>query len=128
MTWRKKTAIPKLNQKLTAFEGMLPWAKGIVRQADRVSHARVLMRNLLSQFPRESGIIYSAEPIRDVGHLFKVERHLFCNAAGQFVDHRRWLGRIGDFDENVFAEIDLFEPDVKAMRNLNEHAIEYLEG
>lgn len=127
MNTPQNTAIPELNQRFMAFEGLLAWAKGIVRQADRVSRAQDRTKETIKQFPREPGI-YNAETIRDAGHDFKVERHLFCVAASQFFDHRRWLGRLGGFDEGVLTAIDLFEPDVRAMRNLNEHAIEYFEG
>jgi len=60
------------------------------------------IKETIKQFPREPGI-YNAETIRDAGHDFKVERHLFCVAAGQFFDHRRWLGRLGGFEEGVFC-------------------------
>jgi hypothetical protein len=121
--------LPVLSQKFMAFEGLLAWAKAIVRQADRVSNAQEQLKNIIAESShREPGVVFSAEPIRNAGHVFKVERHLFCNAAGNFLDHRRWLKRLGGFDESVFAEMDLFERDVKAMRNLNEHAIEYFEG
>ena len=121
--------LPILDQKFMAFEGLLAWAKAIVRQAGRVSEAQDLLKNISREFARrEPRGIFSAEPIRDAGHVFKAERHLFCNAAGNFFDHRRWLRKLGGFDEGVFAEIDSFERDVKAMRDLNEHAIEYFEG
>ncbi len=128
MPTMQQTPLPILNQKFIAFEGLLAWAKAIVQQADRVSEAQDRLKNMLKEFPLEPRVVFNAEPIRDAGHVFKVERHLFCIAAGQFFDHRRWLRRLGGFDESFFAEIDLFEPDVKAMRDLNEHAIEYFEG
>jgi hypothetical protein len=124
----QQTALPLLDQKFMAFEGLLAWAKAIVRQAGRVSEAQDRLKNIFREIPYEPRVAFNAEPIREVGHVFKVERHLFCNASDQFFEHRRWLGRLGDFDEGIFAEIDIFEPNVNAMRDLNEHAIEYFEG
>jgi hypothetical protein len=124
----EQTALPLLDQKFMAFGGLIAWGKAIVRQAGRVSEAQDCLKNIFREVPHEPGVVFNAEPIRDAGHVFKVERHLFCNAADQFFEHRRWLSRLGDFDEGVFAEIDPFEPNVNAMRDLNEHAIEYFEG
>jgi hypothetical protein len=129
MSTMQQLPLPIHSQKSMAFEGLLAWAKAIVSQADRVANAQEQFKNKMAGFSRrEPGVVFSAEPIRNAGHVFKVERHLFCNTAGNFFDHRRWLKRLGGFDESVFAEMDLFERDVRAMRNLNEHAIEYFEG
>jgi hypothetical protein len=128
MSKMQQTALPLLDQKFMAFEDLLAWTKAIVRQAGRVSEAQDRLKNIFREIPYEPGAPIDEEPIRDVGHVFKVERHLFCNASDQFFEHRRWLGRLGDFDEGIFAEIDIFEPNVSAMRDLNEHAIEYFEG
>jgi hypothetical protein len=53
---------------------------------------------------------------------------LFCNAAYQLLQHRRWIKRLTFLDEALFAELDKFAHDIDVMRDMNEHTIEYFEG
>jgi hypothetical protein len=60
--------------------------------------------------------------------FFQTERHLFCNAAYQLMEHRRWIKRLNFIDEALFLELDKFAHDIDVMRDMNERVIEYFEG
>jgi hypothetical protein len=124
--------LPLSYQRSMAIEGLLAWTKGAIRQGqrlseahDRVKEASAEMSALARSAPQ--GRALSADSIREAVHVFQVERHLFCIAANKIFEYRHWIARLGRFDMVVFEEIDVFEPHVKAMRDLNEHAIEYFE-
>ena len=73
MSAMQQNALPPRDQKFMAFEGLVAWAKAIVRQAGRVSEAQDRLKNIFREIPYESGVAFNTEPIREAGHVFKVE-------------------------------------------------------
>jgi len=123
------TALPIEQQRFLAFEGLLAWAKAVVLQADRIAAAEDLRRTKMDEFfaaVRQRN--QAKSPMRGLQHTWLAERHLYCLAAGQLFDHRSWIGDLGLLDRQLFAGIDPFASDARAMRNFNEHAIEYFRG
>jgi hypothetical protein len=113
-------ALPIDQQRFMAFEGLLTWIRAVVVQADRVSFAQ---RAIVTEIQRHPG-----EGVRALIHTFQAERHLFCVAAAKLFEHRKWITELDMLEPEIFAELDRFEADVRAMRNLNEHATEYFRG
>jgi hypothetical protein len=114
------SALPLNDQRFMAFEGLLTWIRAVVAQADRVSLAQGAIVTEIRERPGPT--------VRTLIHTFQAERHLFCVAAAKLFEHRKWIGDLDMLDPNLFVELDGFEEDVRAMRNLNEHAIEYFRG
>jgi hypothetical protein len=128
------TAITPDDQKFMAFESLLGWTAAVVNQAQRLSAAK---QEFLKQIRRRSDL--QAGQRREVVSVlilsqrlaqqsFQTERHLFCNAANQLLEYRRWVQRLSFLDESLFTELDGFAHDIDVMRDMNEHTIEYFEG
>jgi hypothetical protein len=67
--------------------------------------------------------------VQRIAHgLFQAERQMFCNAAYKLLEHRKWVKRLGLLDDTLFSELDKFATDIDVMRDMNEHAVEYLQG
>ena len=111
-------AIALASQKFMAFEGLVTWSKAVVMQGHRLSGALNLMCEPVRAFAEA----------RETKQAFEAERHFFCIAAAKFFEYRRWVVELKLIEPGVFAEVDTFEADVKAMRDLNEHAREYFTG
>lgn len=123
--------LPVNDQKFMAFEGLMTWAKAVVLQATRLSAAQEeMVRQMYAFFDAlKAGQAHTKDnPQRDLGHVFYAERLFFCIAAAKFFEYRKWIVDLRVLDPQIFAEIDKFEVDAKAMRNLNEHATEYFKG
>jgi hypothetical protein len=124
-------SLPLSEQKFMAFEGLHTWAKAVVMQADRLTASRDSMITRMQDFTA-ARIAQRARagdnPIRDLIHTFHVERLFFCIAAAKFFEYRKWVVELKLLDPGIFAELDNFEADAKAMRDLNEHAREYFAG
>jgi hypothetical protein len=117
-------------QKFMAFEALLGWTAAVVTQAQRVTAAGdKLLAEIQRGFDLRSG--RGLEAIlrhRLALQLFQTERQLFCNAAHKLLEHRLWVKELGFLDEALFDELDKFADDIKVMRDMNEHAIEYFKG
>ena len=68
-----------------AFEGLLAWAKALVRQAARVSEAQDRLKDIVKEFPPEPGHIFNAEPIRGAGHVSKPSDTCFALLLANFL-------------------------------------------
>jgi hypothetical protein len=121
-------------QKFMAFEGLLGWTSAVVTQAQRVTAAR---GDFLAQLDRRRAQQAGRGPeeMRELilqqrlaQQRFQTDRHLFCNAAYQLLEHRRWVKDLGFLDDALFEEFDKFADDIDVMRDMNEHAIEYFRG
>ena len=65
-------------------------------------------------------------PRRDLVHTFHAERLFFCIAAAKFFEYRKWVVELKLLDPGIFAELDNFEADAKAMREngAEQHLLE----
>lgn len=101
------------DQKFMALEGIHTWARATIEHGDRLSELRM---NILG------------ENRNNVRRTFESERHSFLIAAHRLISFINWALELNFLDAQVFAEIKRFEPDIKTMRDLNEHVIEYFKG
>jgi hypothetical protein len=104
-------------QKFMAFEGLLTWSKAVVMQGQRLS-------GLMCEGRARNQVNQTLE----TKQAFEAERHFFLIAAAKFFEYRRWVVELKLIEPGIFAGVDTFEADVKAMRDLNEHAREYFMG
>jgi hypothetical protein len=116
-----------------AFHGLVGWASAVALQSQRASEAQTQMLAALDRRGKEWGggperrreLIWDSTVAQQ---LFQTERHLFCNAAYQLLEYRRWANRLKFIDETLFVELDKFADDIDVMRDMNEHVVEYFEG
>ena len=109
----------------------MTWAKAVVLQAARLSAAHNATLTGIQAFldaVQRGKARPQDNPHRNLRHAFHAERLFFCIAAAKFFEYRNWVVELKLVDPQVFVEIDKFESDAKAMRNLNEHAAEYFKG
>jgi hypothetical protein len=59
---------------------------------------------------------------------FVCERHLFLIAANKLVEHIDWASSLGFLDTDVFLEMNVFSAEIKSLRDMNEHVVEYFMG
>jgi hypothetical protein len=123
--------IPGTGRHSLAFEGLLGWTAAVETQSQRVTAAQV---NLLAAMDRRSAARKPQEMSKLMSQYrlafssFETERQLFCNAAHKLLEHRIWVKQLGFIDEALFDDLDKFTDDIKVMRDMNEHAIEYFKG
>jgi hypothetical protein len=115
-------------QRYLAFEGLLGWTASVLRQARRIGSAQqqIFVRQLPPTKPEELQRWLLARRLAMMN--LQTEQHFFCVAANKLLDHRLWIRRLKLLDESVFEELDKFTEDIKVIRNMREHAIEYYEG
>lgn len=101
------------DQKFMAFEGIRSWAQAILVEVERINSARKNLTNI------NSDIRLSAN------RQFQAERHLFLVAANKLMQYIDWAKKLNFLDKELFSEIEKHREDIKDMRDLNEHAIEY---
>jgi hypothetical protein len=114
-------------QKLMAFDGLMTWARGVVDQSNRLSQALVAEIQFMEQAAAAMGRRDDVQWAK-LKSTFYVERMFFCYAAGKFFEYRDWVVELGLLETGIFADVDKFADDARAMRNFNEHAIEYFKG
>jgi len=84
-------------------------------QVERIERARQVMRTPDNDWP---------EPMR----VFQYERHLFLISAYKLIEHVDWALRLNFLDKSLFAEIHSLRGEIKSLRDMNEHAVEYFLG
>lgn len=98
-----------------AFEGIRSWAQATITQVERIEAAR-----------REA---FSADEQKFKGmRKFQTERHLFLVAANKLTENIAWAKKLDFLEPSLFLEFEELKKDIKDMRDLNEHAIEYFLG
>jgi hypothetical protein len=102
------------NQKFMAFEGIQSWARALVRQVKRIN-------SIQARFATREHFV-------DSRRQFACARHLFLIAAYKLIEYIDWAKNLEFLNEGLFVEIENFRKDIKDMRDLNEHAVEYFIG
>jgi hypothetical protein len=103
------------DQKFMAFEGIQSWARATITQVARIE--------ISSARQRAQG-----EERFNATRQFMADRHLFLIAAFKLTECIEWAKDLNFLDSGMFTEIDALAADIKAMRDLNEHALEYFIG
>jgi hypothetical protein len=118
------TALSIEGRKFMAWSGLLKWARAVVVQAERIVEAR-RVQTLALQHPD----MHDGPAVRLSATLaLQTEQHFFCIAANKFVEFRDFIAPLGLLDQRLFAEIDKYKVDIKAVRDFNEHDVEYFIG
>jgi hypothetical protein len=109
----------------------------VVAQSKRVSDARDALLATHRKGPElarkdpvewgETGVKQHVLAVRLASERFQAERHLFCNAAFKLLEYSRWVRKLGLLDDSGFVELDRFAEDIKVMRDMNVHEIEYFQ-
>jgi len=115
------------DERWLAFESLLAWAEATVRQGARLESARSRWRRP-SRATSSDELRVEAHDRRFGCHTFNTERHLFVDTAWKLIEHRKWVGKLGLFDDDVFRELDTFENDLTSLKDIQEHAIEYFDA
>lgn len=100
-------------RKFMALEGLHTWGEGVIEQAGRLN-------DLQSRLGSSNFI--------EVRRSFQRERQFFLTASRQLLAHVHWAERLSFLDNEVFSEFKSFENNIKSLRDINEHVIEYFEG
>ena len=114
------------DERWLAFETLLAWAEATVRQGARLESARSRWRRP-SRATSSDELRVEAHDRRFGCHTFNTERHLFVDTAWKLIEHRKWVGTLGLFDNDVFRELDTFESDVHSLKDIQEQAMEYFD-
>lgn len=113
-------------QKFMALEGIQTWAKATIEQVARIEAANK------AQFPELADAdlpqFLANEARFDAGRQFRAERLLFLIAAHKLIEHIEWAKKLSFLDNSIFSEVDALSSEIKTMRDLNEHAVEYFIG
>jgi hypothetical protein len=105
------------DQKFMALEGLHTWAGGVI---ERATHLNDLQSRFAGADVRSN--------LTTVRRSFQRERYFFLTAANQLCAHINWANRLNFLEPDIFTELGAFQADIKALRDLNEHVIEYFEG
>jgi len=103
-----------------AFEGLLQWTDAVVTLSTRVSASR----DRLSVDLRSSNLVARHQAILN----FHSECHFFAIAANKLIQYQKWVLTFGLCATVDFSEIDRFSKDIRALRNMREHIIDYFQG
>lgn len=103
------------SQKFMALEGVHSWARGVLAQVDRIEAARNRMQLPGDDWP---------EPIR----VFQFERHLFLIASHKLTEYADWACKLEFLDNSVFSDLFSLKAEIKALRDMNEHVVDYFLG
>lgn len=98
-----------------AVAGLQQWARAALVQVDRIEAARQAMWRDIEQRVHSQS-------------QFQCDRHFFLIAAHKMVEHAKWCIKLDFLDRSFFDNVLLLEKDIKPMRDLNEHALEYFQG
>jgi hypothetical protein len=109
-------AMPVDEQRWVALESIHAWAGATIRYAEACEHFRAKLQKL-----HENSFDHVA-----LSRQFQVDRHMLLIAAKRLVDHVTWAISLKYLDETPFQEILVLAEDIKVLRDLNEHSIEYL--
>jgi hypothetical protein len=104
-------------ERFMAFEGLVQWAFAVVAQAKRLAAAT-------------STMVGSAQSdFRLASAQARSEHHYFTIAAHKVLEHREWAARLGICSGIDFSMLDEFSrTDIRDLRNMREHVVEYFEG
>ena len=108
-----------------AFEGLLTWARAVVMQRDRLAGLTKLTNTRMAEFAealKTKRARAEDNPSRALKHVFEADRLFFCIAAAKFFEYRKWVVELKLLEPKLFEEVNKFDTDAKAMRDLNEHA------
>ncbi len=104
-----------------AFEGLVQWTQAVVTQAARVSVAQAS----LATIPSTDDATKRRRAILN----FHTECHYFVIAAHKLFEFRKWALTFGLYANVDFSELSRFSTDdVKDLRNMREHVVEYFQG
>jgi hypothetical protein len=117
----KKPITSADDERFMAFEGLVQWTQAAVLQARRLSEARD------RQVSKE---VWDTPVLRRQAVLdFHTQCHFFVVAAHKMIEYRRWCASAGLCAAVDFSAIDPFpEQDVRDLRNMREHIVEYFQG
>lgn len=106
-------------ERFMAFEGLIQWTQAVITQSRRVSGARDQQREAIqNSVTRRQAVL-----------AFHAECHFFVIAAYKLLEYRKWASTFGLCAAVDFGEIDGFsEQDVRDLRNMREHVVEYFQG
>lgn len=120
MAKRNDTKTPIMtpdDERYMAFEGLVQWTACAIEQGQRIARA----------IERQSSA--SATDGRIASAMVRCEHHYFAIAANKVCEHREWVTRLGLCQGVDFATLDGFSrSDIKDLRDMREHVIEYFEG
>ena len=103
------------NQRFMALEGMRTWATGAVHFAAECDQFLV-------------DLSVSPKDFRALRRAFEVNRHCFLIAAFKLLEHTEWAVEVDAFDAALTMELNAHAKDIKRLRDLNEHKLEYFMG
>jgi hypothetical protein len=104
------------DQKFMAIEGLHTWIIAVSVQVDRINASRSEMLV----------IDHQARP--DAIRAFQRERHLFLISANKVLQYIDWVKRLDFLDNSIFDEFTTLRKDIKDLRDMNEHVVEYFTG
>jgi hypothetical protein len=120
MAKQPKTKTPIMTpeeERFVAFFGLVQWTQAVVTQSARASEA--MDRVQRTQAAQRSQAVQA----------WHTECHFFTIAALKLLEYRKWTATFGLCASVDFDEVDQFsEEDIRDLRNLNEHIIEYYAG
>ena len=107
-------------ERFMAFEGLVHWAHDVVVQAKCVAASMEATRRI-----SEPGFSEHRKAL----HAVHAACHHFVTAAYKLLEHRDWVVAHGLCGTVDFSEINQFsEDDIRDLRNMREHQIEYFKG
>ncbi|MCA6110468.1 hypothetical protein [Bradyrhizobium cenepequi] len=115
-----KTPIMTLDQeRFMAFEGLVQWTACTIEQGKKIERA--------TERQRKSSA--SGMERRIASAMVRCEHHYFAIAANKVCEHREWVARLGLCEGVDFTSLDEFSrSDIKDLRDMREHVIDYFEG
>ncbi|MES0161602.1 hypothetical protein [Mesorhizobium sp. C268A] len=103
------------NQRFMALEGTRTWASGTVHFAAECDQFLI-------------DLSASATDFRALRQAFEVNRHCFLIAAFKLLEHAEWAVHVGALDAALTTELNAHAANIKRLRDLNEHKVEYFMG
>jgi hypothetical protein len=108
-------------ERFMAFEGLLQWTQAVVTQSMRVTAVK----------DQQNVDLRSGDPVirQQAMRNFHSECHFFVIAAYKLIEYYKWASTFGLCATLNFSEICAFsENDIKDLRNMREHLVEYFQG
>ena len=105
---KNDTIMDEESQRFMAFEGLRDWCVSALKQVERMNIA-IRERN-------------------DESPSFNCEKHLFLISAWKVVEHVDWVKKLNFVDADKFTDFGEMREPLKAMRDKNEHVIEYFRS
>jgi hypothetical protein len=103
------------SQRFMALEGTRTWASGTVHFAAECDRFLV-------------DLSVSSKDFRTSRRAFEVSRHCFLIAAFKLLEHAEWAVQVDAFDAVLTVELNAHAKNIKRLRDLNEHKLEYFMG